>query len=242
LGLVVLINSIPARKWTTWPLPQPPDSDPGFPEGLTELSSFQAVLEGGHTGKKYRFLYDHFPKETAFKKLVEYYERLPMVMRVEHDDAECPFDVTVTLNNGERFLIDASSPVGGPPTERDVIDRLEWWRKTYEARLAKNDCYFFFASGLELSLPERTVLRDLRLIVQILRSDKSIREKANLLDRLDFLPAEGAAGVAPLLTGFEASEQLDARIEAMLRDSDVKPRTYAEIPSESAAEREDAWK
>jgi hypothetical protein len=81
---------------------------------------------------------------------------------------------------------------------------------------------------------------DLGLMTEILRSDRTKEEKIDLLQRMEFLPPPSFGGTSmflPLITQFQASEQLEERIGQLVKETGVEPRAIEDIPDEHPLER-----
>ncbi|MCK5306146.1 MAG: hypothetical protein KAJ66_03350 [Candidatus Omnitrophica bacterium] len=236
-GLAVYINNVMIRK----PIPWPPrdlrvSQDPGVPKGLTENSSFEDLDDkndpyNGYRARKWRYMHQHFSSEVAVKKMADYYASFPFVRSVTFEDS---VTIIVETVKGEKRGIDVGPPSRDswflkPPKREDVLKEVQYVCTRFENRLAENDCFFLFSKGGELSFGKTKVCKDLGLIVTILRSKRSDDEKIILLKRLSVLPPEGEV-FKPLVTNFQASAQLEQRIDAAVKKSGITPRTFDEIP------------
>ena len=227
-GIEVLINGIVVRRAARWPLRDSSVSeDPGDPQGLTERSSMADLKVSRHALRKLRYLRQHFPPEIARQRMAEYYRKCPCVESVV-PNPRCSEDLLVTLKDGRSALIYVA-PFMPPPTKHDVRRTLERYRESLQQRLQKGDCYFFFSKRGDNSFGKDKVCKDLRAMVAILRSERSTEEKRALLERLGFL-SHRISGHDSLVTSFQASQQLDRRIDALVAKSGVPPRTVDEIP------------
>jgi hypothetical protein len=238
-GLAVYINGTMVRKSLQWP---PEDThvseDPGFPQGVSEDMTFDVFVTQhfGHYNRKWRYLHQNFPSETAVQKIREYYEALPFVREVTLKD-----DVTiqVTTRNGEERLIDVGppphNPLGDPPTKENAIREVDASRKHYERRLKQGYCLFLFSGGGELSFGDRKAMQDLPEAVDVLRSGKSKKEKLSELQRLKILPPQYPEAWESIVTNFQSSAQLEARIaELRKKSSNVNPDQNPSLEEEMA--------
>jgi hypothetical protein len=135
---------------------------------------------------------------------------------------------------------DEPAPAGSTwdfPDEQ-VMRHVDTWRGIYERYFRSGDCLFILAEGRRRVMTVETAARDLKLAADILRSSRPADEKFDLLQRMGFLrlPDDRRELYEPLLTGFRASEQLDARIEALTAETGVTPRGYEGIPTSMPAE------
>ncbi|MCD4824002.1 MAG: hypothetical protein K8S55_05305 [Phycisphaerae bacterium] len=245
-GLDVLINDkVVVFQWTTWPLPRfDTKNDPGIPEGLTEKSTFKDIRDpknpsNSHWIRKIRYLHANYPEKVAYKKMAEYFRQLPFVKSVKE---KSPGMLRLKMKNGKEKLVSVwparpGSPFSGNFTTEDLIKRLEGMRLRYERHLRKGRCLFL--RGIVLN--QKQTARKLKLVVKILRSNRSPKEKRSLLQRLDVLPTGVNTGVdkefEPLLSDFKSSAQLDKRIEALKKTTGIEPLNFDEIPEKSTEER-----
>ncbi len=109
---------------------------------------------------------------------------------------------------------------------------METDRRRFEGRLEKGDCFLLFSTGAEISFGERKVAEDLPLAVQILSSNRTGAEKADLLERMAVLP-QPSPTFLKLVTQFQPSAQLTERLRALGQKTGFKPRPMEEIPAES---------
>lgn len=239
-GLNVRINGTVVFTWAHWPPPKRTrvDEDPGMPEGLDENSTFEDLRQSGHGGRKWAYLRQHFPVEEAMDGMADYYRALPFVESVVRKEPACPdLLVVVTTKSGKAHNI-GFLRCWEPLTEEIVTQRLEYQRSYLERRLADGGCVFLFSNGQELSYGRHWVAENLKVTVEILRSDRPREEKLDLLHRLGMTPEPRAELFAALVDRFHASRRLDERLEALLSDSGKKPRTIGDIPLESQVQME----
>jgi hypothetical protein len=122
--------------------------------------------------------------------------------------------------------------------DEQVVRHVDTWRDIHERYFRSGDCLFILAEGRRRLMARETAARDLKLAVGILRSDRTPDEKFDLLQRMGFLrlPDDPRELYEPLLTGFRASEQLDARIKTLTAETGITPRGYEDIPTSMPAE------
>ncbi len=232
-GFKICINDKKVYEWTQWPLPTKSiEIDHGVPKELTEKSSLDDVLHNEIVDKKFRYLCQHFPEEIVMKKMIEYYKILPPVRGVvQKDNFECM--IVIHLKNGESATIDLSPPSpdsvsSGNFREKNVLEVLGETEEDYVQQLRNGDTIFFFPA-CDFSFGKEKTERNLKLVVEILRSKREVSQKINLLQRLDILPPDPAP-FASLLNSFKASSQLDQRIEEMLKNAKIQPRKIEDTP------------
>jgi hypothetical protein len=233
-GGSVFINETLIRKCSEWPVPwfKEVTEDPGLPAGLTRNSTFEDLRIPGKppdnwAARKCRWLLAHYPPEEARSRFIEYILQLPFVKKVE---SRGPEEVLVELHNGRTVDMDLTVRDLTPPTKEQVVREIDRIRKDLQGRLAKGDCYFFFTKGPEISCGKGKAARDLGLMAEILRSGTAKEEKATLLRRMGLLPPGDFGSLDQFLTRFQASDQLDKRIEALVKQTGVKPRRLADLP------------
>ncbi|GAF67976.1 unnamed protein product [marine sediment metagenome] len=145
---------------------------------------------------------------------------------------------------------------------RDVLGGLEVWRRSLTQTLLENRTLFFFGvprgrccTAEFPNFPEGYFASffwknpgDLRLVVEILTSDRPEAEKIELLGRTEILPSPNMAKLRPpsfadraaelrghyeaLIRNFRPSAQLDERIAALIKQTGVTPRTVKDLPDE----------
>lgn len=244
-GLEVFLNGIivagPPPRWPVVELKV--DQDPGLPEGLTTESTIEDLVQPpnvqhSHLTRKQEYLFQHFPEDVAVQKLVEYFAALPFVRDATVSDNRF---YKLTLNNGKEEGILIEPPGKGfrglrAYTEEEMLGVMERERDRYERRLEDGDCLFFFQRH-EMSFRKKKAARDLGLMVEILRSRRSIEEKKLLLRRMDILPPGSTQLYDTLFTDFEAADDLEKRIGELVKETKVKPRTIGDLPEETYSMR-----
>lgn len=239
-GVEICINDIVVRKWAIWPLPQPVTEDPGLPAGLTERSTLSDIRDKdgpnkGHANRKWRYLYHTNSAEVADQKMLAYYKALPFVADVVIE----PGMFRLRLKNGSVSLVSRERPRPGfdlleDMTPKKLAKLLDEGMGYYEKSLKSSDCFMLFDKG-ELSFGQHKAARDLKAMVEILRSSQSLDEKRILLQRMSILPPGNQFD--SLITGFRASSHLDERIQALATATGVNPITVSEIPKMSEGEQ-----
>jgi hypothetical protein len=214
-----------------------------------------------HLYRKRRYLYEHFSKKEADEKMMEYYRQCPFVASARFVPEWGHVEIITKSGMKENVLLTAPPPhtVGHWDfSVQDVIRGLESWLNSYTRSLSENDTLFFFGVPFQEYVPELRPTGfysspwkrpgDLQLMVEILMSARDEAEKIELLGRMDFLPSPNAvkflhpvfaAKAAKtkeyyemLIRNFRPSEQLDKRIEEMVKKSGVAPRTLKDLPDE----------
>jgi len=258
-GRQLFINDILIYQWAEWPLmDRHVREDPGPPpKEYEKLTSFAEIITGNpedvlnsHLDRKRRYLFEHFPKEEAKEKMMEYYRQCPFV-------ASARFvpewgHVKITTKSGEKENMNPWAP---PPHTvlhwdfgaQDVLRGLESLRNSYTGSLSRNTSLFFFGAPFNEYC---TQIRpsgfypafwkhpgDLKLMVEVLASARSEAEKIEILGRMDFLPSPNCAprekkNYETLIRHFQPSAQLDERIAALIKQTGVTPRTVKDLPDE----------
>ncbi len=183
-GLGIFINDVMIRPPIEWPQPDlTQDTDPELPKGITLDSTEKDI--GEHSSKKYRYFLQHYPKEEAVQKMVEYYRSLPCIREVKVIDMQLKeVEPNVIPEFGFIKLIyfsDESLPLyvqihdfsdtGLKFDKESVSQRLKDSKKYFEEQLKENECYFFGNPG-EISFI--TDEQELLQTAQICRSKKSV--------------------------------------------------------------------
>jgi hypothetical protein len=249
-GRRLFVNDVMIYQWDRWPLPDlRVDKDPGLPEGLTEASTFEELRQGGansHMARKLRYLYQHYTQGVAMEKMLEYYRQLPCVESATPERPDRPGTLVIRMRNGKEVLVDVTPPHPDSTHHWNfgneaLVGQLDAKRSRYETRLTKGDCFFLFSNGEELSWGCRRAARDLGLVVDILRSDRTKEEKIDLLQRMEVLPPPSRGDIdefTALVTGFQAPPELEQRISQLIIETGVTPRRLKDLPEEIPFERE----
>lgn len=147
--------------------------------------------------------------------MAEDYRKLPFVQGVENNYEESGL-LQLKFKNGGELTVDISL------LSEDSIDTLEkvkeclvYQRARIEEQLKKGDCIFFLSSGNEISFGERKAAQDLQAVVDVLRSPLPATDKIARLQQLRFLPSGNPESFSAMVTGFQASAQLDERIKEL---------------------------
>jgi len=274
-GRQIFINDILVCQQGEWPVadrhvPEDPGPPPkeyekykSFGEVLTSFDSIEGWLNC-HLLRKRRYLYEHFPRQEADEKMLEYYRQCPFVASVNVLE-DGPVEITTKSGKKEN-----STPIPPWPHTsahwdygvRDVLGGLEAWRRSLTQTLLENRTLFLFGVPLEggctakfPGFPEGYFVSffwknpgDLRLVVEILTSDRPEAEKIELLGRTEILPSPNMAKLRPpsfadqaaelrghyeaLIRNFRPSAQRDERIAALIKQTGVTPRTVKDLPDE----------
>ena len=167
-GRQIFINNILVYQYAEWPLmDRHVREDPGPPPKEYEnLKSFNDVLASDsmaewlncHLERKRRYLYEHFPKEEADEKMLEYYRQCPFVASV-NVPTEGP--VEIVTKSGKKENMTPTPPLPHMPGHwdfgaQDVLRGLESWSNLLTESLSKNDTLFFFG------VPFQEYIADLR--------------------------------------------------------------------------------
>jgi hypothetical protein len=251
-GRQVFINDVGIFQWQRWPLPDlRVEADPGYPPGLTQKSTLEDVLdaknpENGPFYREGRYLEQHFPKEAFSEKMATWFRGLPFVQSAEFKAPGSRL-LKVRMKNGEETVVSLIPPAPDSPyswrfTTQDVVNSLEHnHREMYEKQLKEGRALFLFSQGHPVVLDRQKAARDLGLMAQILKSDRPVKEKTGLLERMEILPPPSFGGTEmflPLLTQFKASTQLEERLGKLVAETGIKARLISEIPEEVPIERE----
>jgi hypothetical protein len=177
--------------------------------------------------RKYRWLKANYNRDEARRLYIEYLQTLPFVKSVR---PVAPGLTLVEQFNGKSFHVSDLIEVRTPPTKDEIVQSIEQSRRYLEKELAKGVCFFFFAKGPEISCGNHGAAKNLGLMAEILRSERPKEEKATLLRRMGLLPPGDFRGLDEFLTNFQASDQLDRRVETLAKQKGVKPRRLEDLP------------
>jgi hypothetical protein len=241
-GRYVYINEVAVYQWERWPLPDlRVEEDPGYPPGLTEKSTMDDVLdkanaENGPFFREGRYLDQHFPRDVAKQKFVEWFRGLTFVESAEFRNPGGSI-LTIKMKDGKQENVSLIPPPRDSVyswefTNRDIVRKLESDRGKYEAQVKKGEAVFIFSKGHPVSMIRKRAAEDLGLMAEILRSGRPQQEKINLIMYMQFLgPAITGDKDArmPLFTDFRASKQLEERIGKLAEETGVKPRELKDV-------------
>ncbi len=233
-GVGLYVNHIRLSGSSSWPPMYEEDRDPGMPPGLTRDSTFADLQlkdkPGTWSGKRLRWLKRHHTPEEARRLYVQYLKDLPFVAKVEVVSGD---ELKMTTHAGETIdIVGLAAAPYVPPTKEQVIKRLEDEGRHLEGRLEKGDCFLMYSKGGEISFGQRKAAEDLPLAVEILSSNRTATEKADLLERMVIVPDPGPM-LDTLVSRFQPSAQLSERLRALTERTGIKPRTMQEIPAET---------
>jgi hypothetical protein len=249
-GRRLFVNEVMIYQWDRWPLPDlRVYEDPGYPPGLTGNSTMDDLRdkqnpENSPWLRQQRYLYQHFPPDVARQKLADWFRGLPFVESAEFKPLGSD-RLRIKMKNGEEKGVSVTPPPAESSyswkfTNQDIVQWLERDRSRYEKYLKKGEAVFLFSKGHPVTMIRKKAACDLGLMTEILRSDRTKEEKIDLLQRMEFLPPPSFGGTSmflPLITQFQASEQLEERIGQLVKETGVEPRTLKDLPDEAPIER-----
>ena len=219
------------------------NEDPGFPGGVTSTSTYSEISK--HNSKICTYLFDNYPENEAKEKMLEYYRQLPCV-----DNVTCN---TNFLEGGHfyiKYINGEIIPINlfGHPFRKQVEQlsnelleellarKIEKARLYHEDRLAHGTTYFVQSKDSTFCLSGRKTEKNLRLAVEIIRSERIYDQKMELLRRMDILPPGGMDVLTPVVSNFQASAQFDTRLQKAIQNSKYKQRAFSDIPDEAPAD------
>ena len=142
-GVTVEVNGVVIYDWSRLlELAEIIPEDPGLPEGLTEYSNWQVYHDTRHDAVKRRYLFQHFPREVAMRKMAEYYSQLPFVASVTPVRPDDYSEVLVTERSGHVIPVLLSATRVWARNE--VSKKIKESRDTLAQRLEEGDFFFFF--------------------------------------------------------------------------------------------------
>ena len=225
------INGIRVKKLSEWPLTEESPEKPVIPERILKNAHSTFDLElWKYSAKMYRWIMRNIEKKEEQKKELKiFYESLPFVKQVNFSSSG---EMNILLKNGKLEKWGSGFESVGPiVTKKQKLERLERRRKRIENRLEANHLYFFFGPG-RLSYTERHAAENLKLMVEVLTSDKPEKEKLNILFRMQAIPESEPENALILIRNFRPSEQLNQRISILIKETGVTPHTLKTILKE----------
>ncbi len=210
-GLAIYLNDLEVDR-LEWPSKFYRRDDPPLPPGIDRDSRLVDIEEWLY--RKLGYYQSHFPPLVAAKRTVEAYRDVPCIARIDVQPPDLrelpPALLTVTLQSGEVCHIMVENIDWRPWPEEEVKRALDKMMEHWTWKLERDAIFVHVGQRLGLSTsaaPE---------IVAILKSDQPPHEKTAALMRL--FPhfsnrSDLEETLSPLLTRFEGSPQLDARVE-----------------------------
>ena len=223
------INNIRIKKLCEWPIVTESPEKPVVTQEMFKKAKNFADIPG-----MYRWIMRNIKGiETQHKALKNFYESFLFVERATFPSKG---RMNIMLKNGKTIKYGLE---GVPPiiTKEQKLKSLERNKKRLAERLNKGDTYFFFKSGIELTFGKTKTAKNLKLIVEILESNRPDKEKINLLQRMVILPESASSAGEMLIRNFKSSEQLTERIDKFLEKQKIHPKTLKDIPKLLPSER-----
>lgn len=219
------------------------DEDPGFPEGVTSNSTEDEISK--HLTKKETYLLDNYTEDEARTKMLEYYRQLPCIESVTSDTIfvhKSSFNIKYKNGNVSLVRIAEKDRWEAPDYPDDVIEeylakKIERKRQLHERSLLGGDTYFVQSKDSTFCLSSRKTNSDLKLMIEIIRSNRSYDQKMSIIRRMDICPPGGMSVISLVVSNFQATAQFDTRLQQTIQKSKYTPRIYSEIPEEAPADR-----
>jgi hypothetical protein len=238
----MLVNNVRIFKLCKWPIrikcPLNPDF-PEIPEDLLEnAKSFDdlripAEKDAWHS-RMARWISSTFSDpDFQLAELKRFYESLPFVDYVEIEDGGI-IEVIQKSGDVHRFRHESCAHEGW--TKKSILEDIERRRLNLERRLAKGDTYLFFRRGPEISFGISKGERDLKLMVEVLDSNRTAKEKFRILQRMTILPNIEYASISSLIEDFSSSFQLRYRVNQLANSASIEPRILSDLPESTSWE------
>ncbi len=228
-GLAIYVNDIRVER-LQWPSRYYQRDDPPLPPGIDRDSQLADIKDWMHL--KARYHYSHFGPSDAVQRTVDAYRAMPCIRRVEllMPDGISRFgtNMKIELWSGEVYEV-AVELIDLRPTPEHVVERtleryMEYWQG-----LARTRGLLYHTRGLQLIYPNHSATWfALPEIVAILRTDQPPEQKAAALHPFfagQFSdPEQLRLSLKPLLTDFEGTPQLDARLENIRKEREARQK------------------
>lgn len=221
-GTTIFINEILIEGPFSWPRECfEQNEDANVPEEIHRDGKFEDVRY--YFVKKFRYLSSHYPEKDAITRFIADLKTLPCVKSIGFIEGT---KITCTLFSGEIIPLDLSvRGKRGIQNKEDFLIMLEQIRESYECGLRKGKCYIFDNSGGgTLSFVASDKIEQMAKLIKVLRSSKSIKEKSEDILRMEQLNIKGQA-LTILINNFQASSQLEERLESLLKEKALKDAT-----------------
>jgi len=219
------------------------DEDPGLPEGVTSTTTENEICK--HLAKKQTYLFDVYAENEARTKMLEYYRQLPCIESVTPNTkfvGNSHFDLK--YNNGEIIHIGLGGRYAWdePEYSDEIVEevlakRIEKKRRNHEKSLIHETTYFVQSKDSTFCLSPRKTDKDLKLAIEIIRSDRTYDQKMTVLRRMDICPPGGMDVLSLVVSNFQSTAQFDTRLQQTIQKSKYIPRIYSDIPEEAPADR-----
>lgn len=254
-GPDIYVNNILYSKNEYWPMPSydkvTADIN-GLPPGLRDDMTCEQMRSAANDAINQKENYLRSPRNMRnpyYKTLEEYYKKLPYVARVEVEDEGDLMGrlFIIHMKNGkigDRIIYGGGGYLWGESgifwDERQVYLHAGMGEVT---EMSTSFAHYRDTDGCDMIVgaddyknfdAEETALK-LPLILDIMRSDRSQRQKLELLVRMDILPSDRLDEMSSrdeiFLSYFSAdSPELDARLKTLAKELNVTPMTYADLP------------
>jgi len=226
-GLSVFIGDVMVEGPARWPLPGAgPTSevvDPEVPPAAdANTSQFDpAVTE--YVGLKLAYLEKHYSRDEIAGRMAEAYRQLPCVRSAVVQDA-VNLSVTWSSGNVDRVCLFPPSRGAAWHDKESLLEVYERMRENYEKRLKAGTVFFLFSAGGQTTMSEATSVVALPPVVAILRSGMTREQKFAALQAKGWIDVVPELGPGRLVTDFQASPQLEERLNETIRRYEEEQR------------------
>ncbi|MHC4873239.1 MAG: hypothetical protein ACYTFY_15455 [Planctomycetota bacterium] len=236
------VNGIFLKKLCTWPFPEANYIRPEIPAGVIKKSkSFDDLKIAGTDdywhGRMLRWIAITSKNyEISKRRCKVFYKSLPFVDDVKYKKGT----IEIRLKDGTAKVYGDISMSGRVAKDAGYYLReMEYEKNNIVKNLSKDGMYLFFKKDLAIQVEKSTVVKYIRLMVEILKSGKSDTEKYSLLKRMMIIPPHyKVERIKPLIDNFQTTKQLYERIDALAVKYNVKAGTIKNLPEKSPVELE----
>ncbi len=225
-GLAIYVNDIRVER-LQWPSRFYQRDDPPLPPGIDRDSKLADIEDWMQL--KARYYSSNVSPSEALQETIKAYRSLPCVKTVELERDEFVTTMKIVLHSGEVRELFGNEEIDLRPMPEHVVERtleryMEYWQG-----LAGTRGLLYHARGRELGYPNHTATWfALPEIVAILRTDQPPEQKAAALHPFfseQFSdPEQLRLFLRPLLTDFEGTPQLDARLELIRKEREARQK------------------
>ena len=207
---------------------EPPSGeiDPKLPPEVNSSTSPYDEVFGDYIREKIAYVQKHHTPEEERKIMANVYAALPFVKKAELEPDGTTLCVTYTNGKTSGLLLATPRRTGKFDGET-VLRRAEEKRGRLEGKLLAGGCVFLF-NGSELALKKDFARSKLSQMTEILRSARPPDEKFRAMREAGCDLANPADSSSELVTHFFASEQLEKRLAALVKEApaaEATPRT-----------------
>jgi hypothetical protein len=230
-GLKIMINDIKVWEWPVWPLPDYSKLElPSIEEIKRNVFTLEQFSQSGYQWQIVKYYNQHYKSKEAANKIIEYYEKIPIIKKVILD-----VDVLkIYAKSGEERFICITPPhpdsyYSGKWTIDKVKKEVEEIRVIFEKNLKRGKTYLFIDKGEKVELNEKKSLLYLSVLLNIIESNMSLKNKLRLLDHIGVYIDEESTSEHSILNGLKNSKELRQHLQKRRLELNITPCTIRQL-------------